>query len=119
MSESWTDADYHELRIRAKRARYAADAIGPALDDARREGAEAIRKRLTALQTLLGELQDAATARDEILAAAARHADDGPFNLAAGVTLEREARRAEAARQDAPQAWRELRRPKHRRWVAG
>jgi CHAD domain-containing protein len=119
MSEGWTDADYHELRIRAKRARYAADAIGPALDGARRDGADAIRKRLTALQTLLGELQDAATSRDEILAAAVRHADDGPFNLAAGVTLEREAQRASAARQMVPDAWRELRKPKHRRWVTG
>ena len=117
MSEAWTDADYHELRIRAKRARYAADAIGPALAGTRREGADAIRKRLTGLQTLLGELQDAATARGEILAAAARHTENGPFNLAAGVTLEREARRATAAREAVPEAWREVRRPKLRRWV--
>ena len=112
------DADYHELRIRAKRARYAAQAIGPALDAAQQAGADAIRKRLTALQTLLGELQDAATARDEILGAAARHADDGPFNLSAGITLEREAQRAASARTAVPDAWKELRRPKHRRWIA-
>lgn len=111
------DADYHQLRIRAKRARYAADAIGPALDESRREGADAIRKRLTALQTVLGELQDAATSRDEILATAARHPDNGPFNLAAGITLEREAQRATVARQAVPDAWSDLRRPKHRRWV--
>jgi len=117
MTPAWTDAEYHELRIRAKRARYAADAIGPALDGARREGADAIRRKLTELQTLLGELQDAATSREEILAAAARHPDDGPFNLAAGITLEREAQRANAARQAVPDAWRELRRPKYRRWV--
>ncbi len=117
MTAAWTDADYHELRIRAKRARYAADAIGPALDGSRRDGADAIRKRLSALQTLLGELQDAATAREEILAASARHPDNGPFNLAAGITLEREAQRANAARQAVPDAWRELRRPKHRRWL--
>lgn len=117
MTAAWTDADYHELRIRAKRARYAADAIGPALDGARRDGADAIRKRLAALQTLLGELQDAATSREEILAAAARHPDNGPFNLAAGITLEREVQRANAARQAVPDAWRELRRPKLRRWV--
>lgn len=118
MNADWTDADYHELRIRAKRARYAAEAIGPALDGARQRGADAIRKRLSALQTLLGELQDSATSRAEILAASARHPDDGPFNLAAGITLEREAQRANAARRAVPDAWRELRRPKHRRWVA-
>jgi CHAD domain-containing protein len=117
LTTAWTDADYHELRIRAKRARYAADAIGPALDESRREGADALRRRLTALQTLLGRLQDAVTSREEILAAAARHPDDGPFNLAAGITLEREAQRAAAARQAVPEAWRELRRPRHRRWV--
>jgi CHAD domain-containing protein len=118
MSAEWTDADFHELRIRAKRARYAADAIGPALDDDRREGADTIRKRLAELQTLLGELQDAATSREEILAAAARHSDNGPFNLAAGITLEREVQRANAARQAVPDAWRQLRRPKLRRWVS-
>ncbi len=117
MTREWTDPDYHRLRILAKRARYAADAIGPALDDARRDGADGIRKRLAALQTLLGEVQDAATARDEILAAAARHPDNGPFNLAAGIALERESQRAAAARAAAPDAWRELRRPRHRRWL--
>jgi CHAD domain-containing protein len=117
MSSEWTDADYHQLRIRAKRARYTADAIGPALDESRREGADAIRKRLAGLQTLLGELQDAANAREEILAAAARHPDDGPFNLAAGITLEREAQRAAAARSDVPDAWRKASRPKLRRWA--
>ena len=100
------------LRILAKRARYAADAIGPALDAKRREGADEIRKRLTALQTLLGEVQDAATAREEILAASARHPENGPFNLAAGITLEREEQRAAAARAAVPDAWRELRRPR-------
>ncbi len=111
------DADYHEVRIRAKRARYAADAIGPALDESRREGADGIRRHLTSLQTLLGELQDAATSREEILTTAAQHANNGPFNLAAGITLEREAQRAATARQGVPDSWRELRRPKHRRWV--
>ena len=119
LSSASPDAEYHELRIRAKRARYAADAIGPALDGARQEGADAMRKRLTALQTLLGELQDAATAREEILSAAARNPDNGPFNLAAGIALEREAQRAAAARAAVPDAWRALRRPKHRRWVEG
>jgi CHAD domain-containing protein len=117
MSAEWTDADYHQLRIRAKRARYTADAIGPALDASRRDGADAIRKRLAALQTLLGELQDAATSREEILASAARRPDNGPFNLAAGIALEREAQRAAAARSAVPDAWHDLRRPKHRRWA--
>lgn len=117
MSSTWSDADFHELRIRAKRARYAADAIGPALDESKADGADAIRKRLAALQTLLGEIQDAATSREEILAASARHPENGPFNLAAGITLEREVQRAAAARAAVPDAWRELRRPKLRRWA--
>ena len=117
MSMDWTDADFHELRIHAKRARYAAEAIGPALDSSRAEDAADLGKRIAALQTLLGELQDAATSREEILAAAARHPEDGPFNLAAGISLEREVQRAAVARSLVPDAWRELRRPKHRRWA--
>jgi CHAD domain-containing protein len=118
MTGEWSDNDFHRLRILAKRARYTADAIGPALDVSRREGADRIRKRLTALQTMLGEVQDAATARGEILAASARHPENGPFNLAAGITLEREAQRAAAARAAVPELWRELRRRHRRRGIA-
>lgn len=117
MSTDWTDADYHQLRIRAKRARYAAEAIGPALDSSKAGEAKALGKRIADLQTLLGELQDAATSRQEILAAAARHPENGPFNLAAGICHEREVQRAAAARSAVFDAWRELSRPKHRRWV--
>ena len=117
MSTAWFNADFHELRIRAKRARYAVDAIKPALDESKADGADAMRKRLASLQALLGEIQDAATSREEILAAAARHPENGPFNLAAGITLEREFQRAAAARAAVPDAWLELRRPKLRRWA--
>lgn len=112
-------ADFHEVRIRAKRARYAAAAIAPALDVRGRDGAKGMAKELAGLQTLLGNHQDAAIARDEILAGAARRDGDGPFNLAAGVLLERQAMAAKADRAAFPDLWHRVRRPRHRRWARG
>jgi CHAD domain-containing protein len=118
LSPEALDAEFHAVRIRAKRARYAAEAIATVLEPARADGAVAIAERLAALQDELGVLQDATVARDEILASAARHPDDGAFNLAAGVLVERETQRAAAARAAGLRAWRDVRRPRLRRWLA-
>ena len=55
----------HELRIRAKRLRYAAEFFGP-LHGHKHRRAEFLA-RLKQLQDLLGELNDVAVARDRLL----------------------------------------------------
>jgi CHAD domain-containing protein len=54
------DEQLHEVRIRTKRARYAAEAVSPVIGKpARRLGAA-----LAALQSVLGDLQDGAVAEE-------------------------------------------------------
>ena len=108
---------YHATRIRVKRARYGSVAIAPSLDPDAKGAAERLARRLARLQTVLGSAQDHAMARSEIMAAAARHLTDGPFNLAAGVLLERETRRGEEAQAAFREAWPKARRKRHRRWA--
>jgi CHAD domain-containing protein len=112
-------ADLHRARIAAKRARYAAEAIAPALAPEARTAAEGSARALARLQDALGAVQDAFVAREEILAAAARRADEGPFNLAAGTLLERQARAATAAREAVGPAWERAAHRRRRRWTRG
>jgi CHAD domain-containing protein len=89
----------HDVRIRAKRSRYAAEALTPALG----RPASRLAKRAATLQDVLGEHQDAVVAEAWLRAAAS---DEGPAAaLVAGelVTLERAA--AEQAEQEWPAAW--------------
>jgi CHAD domain-containing protein len=91
------DEELHALRIRAKRVRYAAEAVAPVMGPRASRFAAAV----TALQTVLGEHQDA------VIAASWLH-DHGPSTgqpFAAGQlwALEREA--AEEARRQWPAAW--------------
>jgi len=87
-------ADYHKVRIRAKRCRYAAEALEPAL------GADAGRfaRRLAALQDLLGEYCDAVVTLRWLRGAAVRAGTGEAFvaGLLAGQKLaEGESRLAE------------------------
>ena len=102
----------HAVRIRAKHARYAAETL--ATLDSRARGSElgAAARQLAEIQRILGRVQDAAIARQQILMASARRPGDGPFGLAAGVLLERQANRSDAAQQDFVMAWRDVRRAK-------
>lgn len=87
----------HAARIAAKKLRYAAECFAP-LD--RRRRADAYRRRLAALQEVLGRLNDLAVAVD--VAAKAMPQDDGAVALVAGWAL------ARAAGEAAPlaAAWR-------------
>jgi CHAD domain-containing protein len=82
-------ATWHEARIRAKRTRYAAEAVGVALGPTRRA------KRARVVQELLGEHQDAEVAVDRL-----RELADARPDLAfvCGALSEREAENARAAR---------------------
>src|SRR5205807_500474 len=99
LGEQPPDEALHQARILAKRARYAAEAVAPALGPA----AARFGKLAAALQTVLGEHQDSIT-----MQAWLRTAGGGSRRraFAAGELFAMEAARAEAARLAWPDAWR-------------
>jgi CHAD domain-containing protein len=111
------DAELHRVRVLAKRARYAAEAVAPALRGDARRGATSFARRAAKVQDVLGELQDSVVAAETIEAFAAGRSGDASLALAAGRMLERESRARSAARAAFPRAWRKLDRPQRRRWM--
>ncbi|HEX2850767.1 MAG TPA: CHAD domain-containing protein [Acidimicrobiales bacterium] len=92
------DEALHRIRIRAKRVRYAAEAVAPVVG----KRASRLAKRAAALQAVLGDLHDAVVA-ERWLREAGTAAPSGQA-LVAGQLIVRE--RAEQAR--ARSAWREV-----------
>jgi CHAD domain-containing protein len=100
----------HEVRIRAKRCRYAAEAVAPVV------GAPARRfaKRIAAVQDVLGAHHDAVVAA-EWLRDAATHAPTAD-RFAAGALAGMVRLDEEAARAAWPAAWAAARRKQLRSW---
>jgi CHAD domain-containing protein len=109
------DDDYHRVRILAKRARYAAEAVAPALG-ARGDDALAFAKKCARLQEALGGLQDAVMSSGTIEEIAKEHPDDGALNLALGRLLERERQAGLAERMAYESLWDALDRKKNVKW---
>jgi CHAD domain-containing protein len=109
--------DFHEVRIRAKRVRYAAEAVLAALEPRAARDATQFARRATQVQDVLGEYHDAVVACAEIQRVVAEHPSDGPFNLAAGRLLERQEQAATDARDRFFEVWSQLDRKKIRRWM--
>ena len=106
------DGELHRVRILAKRARYAAEAVAPAAG----QDATRFAKLVARLQDELGEHQDSVTAQAWLRAAA----NTRRRAFAAGELCALEAERAESARRRWPDAWARLDRPRVRAWlVAG
>jgi CHAD domain-containing protein len=107
------DDDWHAVRIRAKRARYAVESV------AKLAGGEAaaLTDSLTAVQDLLGEHQDAVIAADTWLAIAASDVDDHALAVTAGRLAERERAAVRRARERFPAAWRALEKSGHTGWL--
>jgi CHAD domain-containing protein len=107
------DEVLHEIRIRAKRVRYAAEAAAPVIGSRAKRFAAAA----TALQTVLGEHQDAVTAaawlRQRALAGA-----DVEIAWVAGLLAAQERAAADAARDEWTALWDALDRPRLRSWLA-
>ncbi len=100
----------HAARIRAKRARYAADALAPLVGVSARRFARAAAR----LQDVLGEHQDAVVA-EAWLREAARSGAGTAF--VAGLLTARERRARADARASWRAAWKALRRKKLRFWT--
>lgn len=102
-----TDEELHKVRIRVKRARYAAEAVG-----ARKRYVE----RAKALQDILGEHQDAVVAEARIRELVSRVRGTGRTALAAGRLIERQRARRTAARRAWKKAWKRLERAGDAEW---
>ena len=109
------DVALHEARKAAKRARYAADAAEPAVGKPARRFA----KRMKAVQSVLGDHQDAVTARSVArdIGMQAYLAGENAFSF--GLLHERAHRDAAEYRRQARSVWRRASRRKGRRWLAG
>ena len=104
------DEQLHNVRIRAKRARYAAEAVAPALGKRARRYAKAVAE----VQEVLGRHQDAVVA-EHWLRDAADHAGASEL-FAAGQLAAVERSEASAARADFPKAWKDANAKRLRDW---
>ncbi len=107
-----TDTALHEVRIKVKRARYAAEAIAPAIGKPARSFARA----LVALQDVLGDHQDAVVA-SEWLRRAAASAPNGEQGFAAGLLAARERAAIVAGRESWRDVWDDVDRKRIRGWL--
>jgi CHAD domain-containing protein len=106
-----TDEELHTVRIRGKRARYAAElAEGVVGKPARR-----VVKYAKRLQDVIGEHQDAVVAEERIRGLLGR-VDSARAHFAAGQLVERERERRRDARAAFPQAWSQLKKSGKRAW---
>jgi CHAD domain-containing protein len=107
------DAALHQARKAAKRARYAGEAVTPAI------GRRAARftRQMKNLQSVLGEHQDTVMARqvERELGMSAHLAGENAFSY--GLLYERDACDAERLQAQARQAWKQASRSRYRRWM--
>lgn len=109
-----TDDALHEIRIRAKRCRYASEAVAPVVGKA----ATAFAAAVADVQTVLGDFHDALVAEAWIRDAC--RAETSPaVAFVAGQLVARERDAAAAARAAWPAAWARASARKRRRWIPG
>jgi len=111
------DEPFHELRKRAKRARYTAEMIAPIMGRRAERAASRFIRLLTRVQDVLGEHHDAVVAADEIERVIDDHPQDQALVRAAHDLLEIERDKALAARETFFKVWDKLDRKKSRRWM--
>jgi CHAD domain-containing protein len=110
LPENPADPELHRIRILAKRARYAAEAVAPVAGS----GAEAFARAAAKLQTVLGEHQDSVTAQAWLRSARVT----GRRAFVAGELIALEHIAAEDARGRWPKAWKSLDQKQLRDWMA-
>jgi CHAD domain-containing protein len=109
LPETPTDPELHRIRILAKRARYAAEAVSPVVGKA----ADAFARAAAKLQTILGEHQDSVTAQAWLRSVRI----SGRRAFVAGELIAMEHVAAEDARAKWPNAWKALDRKSLRDWM--
>lgn len=111
------DDDFHRVRILAKRARYAGEAVAPSLGKKVGKRASTFAAHCADVQDVLGTLQDAVVSAGMVRHLAEEHYGDGPFNLALGRLLERQEQATREAKQSWPKVWASLDKPKNLAWL--
>lgn len=117
LSADSPEEEFHEARIRAKRARYAIEAIVPAMGKKAGE-AKAFADSVADAQEVLGEHQDATVAQEIYYHFAAKTLDDGPLSFALGRLVERQAAKAAICKDRFFGVWDKLDRKKNVRWLS-
>jgi CHAD domain-containing protein len=107
-----SDAQLHRIRIRAKRSRYAAEALVPVIGKPAEEFAEACEE----VQEVLGDHHDAVVAQVWLRKAAAAKGAPGPSAIAAGELIAAERGVAARRRVEWKAAWAAVDRKKLRSW---
>jgi CHAD domain-containing protein len=109
LPETPTDPELHRIRILAKRARYAAEAVAPVAG----AGAAAFARAAAKLQTILGEHQDGVTAQAWLRSAKVT----GKRAFVAGELIALERLAADDARARWRKIWDALDRKRLRTWM--
>ncbi|MHB8589483.1 MAG: CYTH and CHAD domain-containing protein [Candidatus Dormibacteraceae bacterium] len=109
LPESPTDPELHRIRILAKRARYAAEAVAPVVGSA----ADGFARAAAKLQTILGEHQDSVTSQAWLRSARI----SGRRAFVAGELIAMEHVAAEDARSKWLKIWKTLDRKSLRQWM--
>ena len=112
------DEVLHRVRIKAKRARYAAEAVGPALPRGKNKAAGRFAKRAAGVQEVLGELQDASVAQQTIRRCLNDAGKDPLLHFEAGRLYEKQNHAAALARASFEGAWRKIDRRKSLSWLS-
>jgi CHAD domain-containing protein len=107
-----SDAALHEVRKRAKRARYSAE-LGRGLFG---KPARRLAKGLEAIQDVLGELQDGVVAEETLGSLPGRELSSPAAYLAGAIVCEERGARA-SIRDRWPAVWRSASRKRRRRWL--
>ena len=111
LGENPSDDDLHAVRIAAKRARYAAEAVAPLVGSAARRYAAAVGE----LQGALGDYHDSVVARQWLAEITPGLRRGGPFYTVA--LAERERARGVDALGQWEDAWKRASRPRLRAWM--
>ncbi len=111
------DPAFHEVRKLAKRARYTAELIAPALGDRARKASQRFIRLATQVQDTLGEHQDAIVGITEIEQFLSEQPRGIAFLQAAHELLETQRAAAQATRTHFFDIWSKLDRKKSLRWL--
>ena len=108
------DEAWHATRIRAKQARYAADALVPIFGRPAKE----LAAQLEVVTELLGRHQDAAVAADAAAALATAQGVGGPGGFALGLLHNAQRAEMRAVRKEFERTWPTVAKPRRRRWLS-